>query len=233
MSRFRPAVLVPCFGAEATVASVVEGALGHVEKVLVIDDGSQDQCADRAREAGAEVISHRRNRGKGASLREGFGELAAQGFTHVVTLDADGQHLPSEIPLLIERSELHPERIVIGARRRDGGHEIAPLKRWANDFADGWVRRASGKEILDTQSGFRVYPLVPLKRILSHEVRGRHFEFESEILILAIRRNLGIEIVDVEVYYPPPEERHSHYHPWIDTLRIIRVVVPFATGLRR
>jgi len=215
------------------VASVVEGALGHVEKVLVIDDGSQDQCADRAREAGAEVISHRRNRGKGASLREGFGELAAQGFTHVVTLDADGQHLPSEIPLLIERSELHPERIVIGARRRDGGHEIAPLKRWANDFADGWVRRASGKEILDTQSGFRVYPLVPLKRILSHEVRGRHFEFESEILILAIRRNLGIEIVDVEVYYPPPEERHSHYHPWIDTLRIIRVVVPFATGLRR
>lgn len=215
------------------MASVVEGALGHVEKVLVIDDGSQDQCADRAREAGAEVISHRRNRGKGASLREGFGELAAQGFTHVVTLDADGQHLPSEIPLLIERSELHPERIVIGARRRDGGHEIAPLKRWANDFADGWVRRASGKEILDTQSGFRVYPLVPLKRILSHEVRGRHFEFESEILILAIRRNLGIEIVDVEVYYPPPEERHSHYHPWIDTLRIIRVVVPFATGLRR
>ncbi len=233
MSPFRPAALVPCFGAEATVASVVEGALGHIEKVLVIDDGSQDQCADRAREAGAEVISHRRNRGKGASLREGFRELAAQGFTHVVTLDADGQHLPSEIPRLIERSELHPERIVIGARRRDGAHEIAPLKRWANDFADGWVRRASGKEILDTQSGFRVYPLEPLKRILSHEVRGRHFEFESEILILAVRRNLGIESVDVDVYYPPPEERHSHYHPWIDTLRIIRVVAPFATGLRR
>ena len=233
MSSFRLAALVPCYGAQATVASVVEGARARVDKVLVIDDGSRDECAQRARAAGAEVISHRRNRGKGASLREGFRVLSGQGFTHVVTLDADGQHLASEIPRLVERAHLYPDRVIIGARRRDGEHEIAPLKRWANDFADGWVERASGERILDTQSGFRIYPMAPLETILDKEVRGRHFEFESEILILAIRRGLRIETVDVDVYYPPPEERHSHYHPWMDTLRIIRVVVPFAAGIRR
>lgn len=233
MSLLRLAALVPCYGAKDTVAAVVSGAREHVDKVLVIDDGSRDESASRAEQSGAQVISHPRNRGKGAALREGFAELASQGFTHVVTLDADGQHLASEIPVLVERAELHPERIIIGARCRDGVHEIAPLKRWANDFADGWVERASGERILDTQSGFRIYPLESLANILAKEVRGRHFEFESEVLILAIRRDLKIETVDVQVYYPPPEERHSHYHPWLDTLRIIRVVVPFATGIRR
>ena len=233
MSALRLAALVPCYGAPDTVADVVSGSLEHLDAVLVIDDGSRDACAGRASQAGAQVISHRRNRGKGAALREGFRELSEQGFTHVVTLDADGQHLASEIPRLVERAQQHPDRIIIGARCRDGVHEIAPLKRWANDFADGWVERASGKRILDTQSGFRVYPMGPLAKILGKEVRGRHFEFESEILILAVRRGMTIETVDVQVYYPPPEERHSHYHPWLDTLRIIRVVVPFATGLRR
>ncbi|MDG1959395.1 MAG: glycosyltransferase family 2 protein [Candidatus Binatia bacterium] len=233
MSQFRLAALVPCYGAGTTVASVVSSALAYVEKVLVVDDGSRDESSDRAREAGAQVITHTRNRGKGAALREGFQELSGQGFTHVVTLDADGQHLASQIPVLVAQSERYPERIIIGSRCRDGVHEIDPLKRWANDFADGWVERASGKKILDTQSGFRIYPMASLANILSKEIRGRHFEFESEVLILAVRRGLCIETVDVQVYYPPPDERHSHYHPWLDTLRIILMIIPFVSKVRR
>ena len=227
----RVAALIPCLDAGRTVGSVVEGVRAFVETVLVVDDGSADASVDAAQASGAEVLRQPRNLGKGAALRRGFAQLGERGFTHVVTLDADGQHLPSEVPGILEFSERKPDALIIGARRRDGVHEIAPIKRFGNDFADGWVERAGGPALKDSQSGFRVYPLLALKEVL-RDVRGARFEFESEVVILACRRGVEIDSIDIEVHYPPPEERHSHYRPWLDTLRIIRMVVPFWRGWR-
>lgn len=232
MKDQRVAALIPCFDAAATVGAVVEGAREFVETVVVVDDGSQDASAAVAEAAGAEVLRQPGNGGKGSALQRGFDHLAAGGVTHAFTLDADGQHFPSEMPRLLEKSAQDPATLFLGARRREGVHDIAPMKRFGNDFADWWVSVAAKQEIYDSQSGFRIYPLVPLAGILAGQVAGRHFEFESELLILAARCGVAIESVDIDVHYPPPEERHSHYAPWLDTIRIIRMVAPFVFGQR-
>ena len=226
----RTAALVPGFDVAATVAAVVDGALRHVDHVLVVDDGSRDATAAGARAAGAEVVRHEQNRGKGAALRAGLVRLLAAGDTHAFAVDGDGQHYPDEMPLLMHESREHPGAIVLGARRIDPEQRVAPIKRFGNDFANWWVSLAAGREFRDTQSGFRIYPIATLLELAP---RAERYEFESEVLILAARRGIAIRTLDVAVYYPPPEERVSHYEPWADTCRIIFTVVPFLVGLRR
>lgn len=226
----RLAALVPAFDVAGTIADVVRGAARHCESVLVVDDGSSDGTADAARAAGAQVIRHDANRGKGAALRSGLVRLLAEGFTHAFTVDGDGQHVADEMPRLIEASSADPAAIVLGARRIDPGQEVAPMRRFGNGFANWWVSLAAGREFLDTQTGFRVYPI---HATLELGVRAEHYEFESEVLILAARRGIAVHTREVSVYYPPPGVRVSHYDPWLDTCRIIFTVVPFLIGLRR
>lgn len=229
MNARRLAALIPCLDVADTIAGVVRGVREHVEHVLVVDDGSGDRTAEAARDAGADVLRHESNRGKGAALRSGLLRLRAQEFTHALSLDGDGQHLASEIPALLEEHAADPSAIVLGARIRDE-QEVAGIRRFGNDFANWWVALAAGREFRDTQSGFRIYPI---EATLGLEVRADHYEFESEVLILAARRGVNVRTCDVRVYYPPPDELVSHYDPWIDTIRIIRTVVPFAARLRR
>jgi glycosyltransferase involved in cell wall biosynthesis len=222
------AVLIPAFQCEETVAAVVTGARRYVADVVVVDDGSSDRTATRAREAGAEVLRHERNLGKGAALLAGMRRLAERGFARALTMDADGQHLSEQIPILLQVSSGDPQALVIGARRIEPG-TVAPLKLFGNRFADRWVAIASGQNIRDTQSGFRVYPL---PATLALGARAGHFAFETEILIRAARARVPIRSVAVEVYYPPARQRVSHFRPFLDTVRIIYVVVGLMLRLR-
>lgn len=224
----RIAALIPCFDVADTLRSVIVGAREYVEHVLVVDDGSRDQTSAVAGAAGADLLRHETNRGKGAALRSGMERLRDEGFTHALSLDGDGQHLPDQMPLLLEEWRTHPDAIVVGARIRE--YEVAGIRRFGNDFANWWVALAAGRPLPDTQSGFRVYPI---DVVLQLGVRADHYEFESEVLILAARREVDVRSRDVRVFYPPPDELVSHYNPWIDTIRIIRTVVPFAARLRR
>lgn len=228
MSRL--AALVPAYDCAATIADVVHGVARHCAHVLVVDDGSSDDTAQRARAAGAQVIRHDVNRGKGAALRSGLVRLLAEGYTHAFSVDGDGQHLADEMPLLIDESRAHPAAIVLGARRITAEQEVAPIKRFGNGFANWWVSLAAGREFSDTQTGFRVYPI---HATLELGVQAERYQFESEVLILAARRGIDIRTCDVAVYYPPPGERISHYDPWADTCRIIVTVVSFLIRLRR
>jgi glycosyltransferase involved in cell wall biosynthesis len=215
------AVLIPAYDCAATIAEVVAGARQHVERVLVVDDGSRDDTAARAAAAGAAVLRLPANAGKGEALRAGFARLAGEGVTHVLTMDGDGQHLGREIPALLAASAASPAALVIGARRI-GTQEVTPIKLFGNRFANRWVEIACGQKLPDTQSGFRVYPLAETSRLGAHAGR---FAFETEVLIRAARAGVAIHSVPVDVYYPPAAERVSHYRPWGDTLRIIAVVV--------
>ena len=226
----RLAALVPSYDVEGTVADVVHGAAQHCEAVLVVDDGSRDGTAAAARAAGAQVVRHDGNRGKGAALRSGLVRLLAEGYTHAFSVDGDGQHLADQMPLLIEESRSQPTAIILGARRIDQHQAVAPIKKFGNDFANWWVSLAAGREYRDTQTGFRIYPI---HATLEMGVRAERYEFESEVLILAARRGIDVVTREVAVYYPPPGERVSHYAPWADTCRIIFTVVPFLVGLRR
>lgn len=229
LAGHRVAALVPALDCARTIADVVRGAARHCEHVLVVDDGSTDATARLAQAAGAEVIRHEANRGKGAALRSGLVRLLAEGFTHAFSVDGDGQHLSSEMRRMIDASRAAPDALVLGARRIAPEQEVAPIKRFGNDFANWWVSLAAGRDFRDTQTGFRIYPIAA---ILDLGVQAERYEFESEVLILAARRGIGIETREVAVFYPPPGERISHYDPWLDTCRIIVTVVSFLVRLR-
>ncbi|HVO28103.1 MAG TPA: glycosyltransferase family 2 protein [Candidatus Margulisiibacteriota bacterium] len=215
------AVLIPALNCGATIGAVVSGARRHVADVLVVSDGSADTTVAEAVAAGAQVVEHDRPRGKGAALLTGMRTLAAQGVRRVLTMDGDGQHLANEIPVLLDAADAMPGRLVIGARRW-AEVSAAPIKLFGNRFANRWVEIACGQALPDTQSGFRVYPL---RETLALRVRARHFAFETEVLIRAVRAGMQIHCVPVRVYYPPITERTSHYRGFVDTVRIIGVVV--------
>jgi glycosyltransferase involved in cell wall biosynthesis len=212
--------LVPAYRAELTVADVVRGARAHVAQVLVVDDGSDDDTAGAAERAGAAVVRHDENRGKGAALVTGLETLARRGVTHALTFDADGQHLAAEIPRLLAAADREPTAIVVGVRRKEG-HAIRGINRLGNAVADRLLRALAGRAVPDTQSGFRVYPIAGT---LALGARGRRFDFETEILLRAARADVPLVGVPVAVHYPPVAERVSHYRPWRDTIRIVRTV---------
>jgi glycosyltransferase involved in cell wall biosynthesis len=215
------AVLVPAYDCAATIAAVVAGARRYLDHVLVVDDGSRDATAARAEAAGAEVVRHPRNRGKGAALRSGIALLGARCVGRILTMDGDGQHLADEIPVLLAASDADPHAVVIGARRVEAA-DVKPIRLFGNRFANRWVEIASGLSLPDTQSGFRIYPM---PETLALGARAGHFAFETEILIRAARGGLRVRSVPVAAYYPPAHERVSHYRPFVDTVRIIAVVL--------
>ncbi|MEA2625690.1 MAG: hypothetical protein QOD06_1735, partial [Candidatus Binatota bacterium] len=151
------AALIPALDCSATVSEVVRGTLREVEHALVVDDGSSDDTAAAAVAAGARVLRHGSTLGKGAALLTGLRALASGGWSHAVTIDGDGQHLPTEIPKLRGEAAAHPGAVILGARFDRSG--AAGVNRFGNDFADWWVRWAAGQPIADTQCGFRVYPI--------------------------------------------------------------------------
>jgi hypothetical protein len=138
-----------------------------------------------------------------------------------VTLDADGQHFPDEIPRLLAALGGDERTIVVGERRKEG-HDIAPAALFGNWVADGLMTLLAGQALPDTQSGFRVYPLATT---LGLGAVGTRYDFETEILFRAARRGVPLVGVPVRVHYPPAAERVSHFDPWLDTLRIIGTVV--------
>jgi glycosyltransferase involved in cell wall biosynthesis len=223
----RAAALIPALDCSGTIAEPVRGAAEYLERVLVVDDGSTDGTAETARRAGAEVLVHPENLGKGASLLDGLRQLGEQGFTHAVTLDGDGQHYPTEIPKLLAEAETHPEAFVVGARQIE--QAVAWINRFGNELANLWLRIASGRDLGDTQSGFRVYPIAAT---LALQPVGQRFDFETEILIRAARAGHDVRSVPIRVFYAPPDERQSHYDKLWDTLRIVRIVLELMLRLR-
>jgi glycosyltransferase involved in cell wall biosynthesis len=213
--------LIPAYRAGATVAAVVGATRQQLARVVVVDDGSDDDTAARAAAAGAEVIHHGANAGKGAALQTGLRTLAGAGVARALTLDADGQHLPEEIPRLLAASDAAPDAIVVGVRRK-AGHTIRWRNRFANWAADRLLRLVAGQPLPDTQSGFRVYPVAAT---LALGAAGSRFDFETEVLLRAARRGMRVTGVPVAVHYPPVAERVSHYRPGADTLRIIGTVL--------
>ena len=222
------AALVPAYRAADTVGAVVAGARAYFTHVLVVDDGSGDGTGAAAAAAGADVITHPVNLGKGAALDTGLHALGARGVGRVLTLDADGQHLPEEIPVLLAASDATPAAIVVGVRRKEG-QTIARLNRFGNWIADRLLRVIAGRALPDTQSGFRVYPVAAT---LALGTRGSRYDFETEVLLLAAREGIPLVGVPVRVWYPPVAERVSHFRKGRDTLRIIGTVIRVRFGPR-
>lgn len=217
------AILIPAFQEAATIQDVVRrcratlpGAL-----LLVVDDGSTDGTAALAAAAGATVLAGHGNEGKGAALRRGMRAAMAQGVRLIATLDGDGQHQPEELPRLL--AETGPGRFVIGSRRGCSGSQPWP-RRFANRFADFWISWAARHPVMDSQCGFRIYPVEALGDLSQYDGRAPGFAFESEVLIDASRAGWRTVAVDIQVLYGEALRRRSHFRPVVDILRIVRMV---------
>jgi glycosyltransferase involved in cell wall biosynthesis len=209
------AAIIPALNAECTLAKVVEDTRRHLEHVLVIDDGSSDRTGDVARSAGALVLRHDVNRGKGAALKTGFTWALEQGCDAVITLDADGQHLPAEIPKFLGDWRVGGAHLIIGGRAHLFQHML-PRRRNANRFSAWSISKAAGVPIADSQSGFRLYS-AELLRALHLHTDG--FDMESEVIVLAGRRGFRIVSIPIELGFVDGIAT-SHYKPLKDTLRI-------------
>lgn len=217
-------IAIPAFNEALTIARIVRECRGLDQNmpVLVIDDGSTDATPELARAAGATILSNPARCGKGTSLRRGMQAALARGCARIVTLDADGQHRPSDIPRLVAASLAFPNYIVIGVRRTGGQ---APLARaLANRVGNFWISLAAGQKIRDTQSGFRAYPAALARRIVCEGVWRSGFAFESEVLIEAARLGFPTVGVDVAKIYGESIARPSYFRPVRDTLSIAVVV---------
>lgn len=212
-------IVIPCFDAADTVGDVVAGARASGHPVIVVDDGSTDGSGARAEAAGATVLRHPANQGKGAALRTGFLWARRQGADAVLTLDADAQHDPGEIPALVDAHRADPDALVIGVR--SFSPESMPRRsRIGNRISTYWIAQFAGQRYADTQSGFRVYPraLLDLPRM-----RTRRFDTEAELLLSAAK--LGLSLVEVPVRTIYGASRTTHFHALKDTLRVMRLVL--------
>lgn len=209
-------VVIPTYNNASTVACVIDEVCDYVKDIIVVNDGSTDDT-DRILKSYKDritYISYPDNRGKGAALQLGLDKARSMGFTHAVTIDSDGQHYPADIKALLEVSAVRPHDIILG--RRGTKHDnMAASSTFANRFSNFWFAVQTFKRPGDTQTGFRVYPLE--KRMRFHTSR---YEAELAVLVDACWHGVGLVSVPVRVYYPPVEERVSHFRPARDFARI-------------
>jgi glycosyltransferase involved in cell wall biosynthesis len=207
--------IIPALNAERTLPKVLDEARRQIEPVVVIDDGSSDRTGDVARAGGAVVLRHERNRGKGAALKTGFAWALQNGYDGVVTLDADGQHLPSEIPKFLREREIGGADLIIGGRAHLFQHML-PRRRNANRFSAWCISKCAGVPIPDSQSGFRYYSADLIRAM---KLRADGFDMESEVIVRAGRRHFRIVTIPIELGFVDGIAT-SHYKPLKDTLRI-------------
>ena len=211
-------VIVPCYNEERTIARVVGAVRRHLEVCIVIDDCSSDGTAREAMTAGARVLRHERNLGKGMALRNGFALASASGFAAAVTLDGDGQHDPEEIPRFLRAFESGGIDIVLGDRMGDLG-PMPLVRRVTNRFTSWCISRMTGVRIRDSQVGFR---LIRLDTWTALQLEGRRFDLESELIIKACRQGARLAHVPIRTIYRGQGE--SKIHPFMDTARFFRVL---------
>jgi len=218
--RPRLCVVVPTFNNRPTLGAVLRGILEAVADVIVVDDGSTDGAAEvLAKKGGLTVLAHAGNRGKGAALASGLARAAAMGFTHAVTLDADGQHLPADLPRLLAAVEAHPQALVVGVRNLAGAgrRRKSRLLRAHSNF---WVWAMTGRWVRDTQSGFRAYPLETIQALV---LKRQRYDFEIEVLVKALWAGAPVVEVPIGVHYGP--EDRSHFRPVKDFALVSRLSV--------
>jgi glycosyltransferase involved in cell wall biosynthesis len=226
----RAAVVVPAYQAEPLVGDVVRNLVAiwpEPDAVFVVDDGSRDATRERAAQAGARVLVHPVNRGKGAALRTGMGAALDAGFDVAVSVDADGQHPPTEA-LRLHRSCDDAAALLLGVRDLAGAGAPRP-SQLSNRFSNLVLSGFTGRWLLDTQCGLRRYPLAAT---LALGARDSGYGFEAEVILRATVAGIPVVQLPIEVIYPPVEERISHFHSVRDPARIVARVVHTVVSTR-
>src|SRR5438105_6566908 len=218
------AAVIPAYNEEKHIGDVVRRTRQKLDHVLVVDDGSRDKTGERAREAGAEVIVHEKNLGKGETIKTGLRHWLDRQFDFVIILDADGQHRPEEIDRFIAAALSADEpKLILGTRMNDVS-SMPLVRRIVNRWMSQRISAVCGQEIPDTQCGFRM-----IHRKLIPDLLGRtaSSDYETEMLIVASRNGFRIDSVPISTVY---SDEVSSIHPVRDTLRFFKLMRRYKKG---
>jgi glycosyltransferase involved in cell wall biosynthesis len=209
-------IVIPTYNNRLTLRDVAARSIASGYDVLVVDDGSTDGAPETIRDLGVHLVSFPVNRGKGEAIKAGAAWAGRNGFSHIITLDADGQHNPEEIPLFAERIAKNPLAVVLGTRDFES-IDAPPVSSFGRKFSNFWVRFTSGLVASDSQSGFRAYPVFVLDSV---KCFGSRYNFEVEILVRCCNSGVPVESVPIKVVYSEETKRGSHFRPFVDNTRI-------------
>lgn len=222
----RVCIVVPAFREEKRIGDVVRRIRAHVPDVVVVDDGSGDGTAAEAERAGAIVLRHPVNQGKGVALATGFKYARERGYEALVTMDADGQHDPEDLPGFLEAYQRTGIPVLIGNRMADV-QGMPWVRRWTNRFMSWLLSRIMGQYVPDTQCGYRLYRCDILPFLSAGSER---FAAESEVLLHLSQRGVRMDAVRIRTIYG---DEKSKIHPGADTLRFFGMLLRFRREERK
>lgn len=213
----RVCIIIPTFNNAKTIVNVISETLVYCNNVYVVNDGSTDETLDLIADLKSiKLVSYKSNIGKGYAIRKGFEAALADGFDYAITIDSDGQHYPDDIEVLLQKHTDQPNSLIVGSRNIEA--DGMPSKNtFANKFSNFWYWAETGQKLPDTQSGFRLYPIHKYRKTIWYTTK---YEFEIEILVRSNWSGINILPVPIKVYYPPEDERVSHFKPFKDFTRI-------------
>lgn len=208
-------VIIPTYNNALTLDRLLQSVIAYTDQIIVVNDGSDDLTNTILHQyPDVYTIHHPHNRGKGIAIRSGFKEAIKQGFRYAITIDSDGQHFAKDLLLFLEKIQQHPDSLIIGARNMTTSN-IPRKSSFGNRFSNFWFQVETGIRLPDTQSGYRLYPLAPIKKMKFFTSK---FEFEIEVIVRLAWKKVNVTSVPVSVSYT--KDRVSHFRPFKDFTRI-------------
>jgi glycosyltransferase involved in cell wall biosynthesis len=225
--------LIPAHNEVLTIEEVVKETACHVDRVIVIDDGSTDDTAASLKGASALILRREKNIGKGERLVEGFEVAKNKGAHSVIVLDADRQHDPNDIPRFLIQHKINPDAIILGDRSADM-ENMPSSRRKGIKFGNFFIGWACGQPIKDAQCGMRLYPIKSLEKLKIPHRHTRRFKYETAVLMYAAEAGIPFRYVPIQARYEGFVLRPSHFDPLRDFARLFGLVTEFLIlrGLR-
>ena len=216
--RYKICVLIPTYNNAGTLRDVVSDVLNYSSDVIVVNDGSTDSSRQILESFGdtITVVDYKNNEGKGTALKRGFKKAIEMGYEYAITIDSDGQHYPEDLPKFVKAIAENEGSLIIGERDLSNV-DINGKSSFANKFSNFWFCVQTGRNLKDTQTGYRAYPL---KHLYGLSLLTSRYEAELELLVFASWNGVKIISMPIRVYYPPQSERISHFKPALDFTRI-------------
>ena len=231
---FKPCAVIPVYNHERAVGAVVDAVVAQNLPCILVDDASSAECARlldvmaAARPGRLTVLRHAVNRGKGGAVLTGARHAAQLGYSHVLQIDADGQHRAADIPRFVELARLHPEALIVGCPKYDA--TVPWLRLCARYLTHVWVWvHTLSLQIKDSMCGFRVYPLPPLIALDQRQKLGQRMNFDIEVLVRLYWD--GVEIVNLPTTVSYPKDGRSHFRGWLDNILISRLHATLFCGM--
>jgi glycosyltransferase involved in cell wall biosynthesis len=222
--HYKCCVLIPTYNNATAIKEVINGVLEFTSNIVIVNDGSTDNTA-AILEAypDLKIVHHPKNIGKGMALRTGFKAAFQSEYQYAISIDSDGQHYPDDLHLFIDQIEVHPKAIIIGARNMDQPN-VPGKSSFGNRASSFWFWVVTGIKLSDTQSGYRLYPLAPLNTV---NFITRKYEFEIEVMVRSFWKGVEVLSIPIKVFYPPADERITHFRPFKDVTRITLLNIVF------